>query len=91
MYAKTVEIINPTGLHARPAADFVREAGKFKSKITIQKTGAARGPANAKSIIFVLAQGLAKGTTAEIRAEGEDEIEAVDKLAQMIEGGFGEL
>ena len=91
MYTKTVEIINPTGLHARPASDFVKEAGKFKSRITIQKVGAARGPANAKSIIFVLAQGLAKGTRVEIRAEGEDEVEAVDNLIRLIEGGFGEV
>jgi len=90
MYTKTVEIINPTGLHARPASDFVKEAGKFKSRITIQKVGAARGPANAKSIILLLTLAITKGSEVEITANGEDEVIAVDNLIKLIESGFDE-
>ena len=91
MYSKTTNIINPTGIHARPAADFVGAAGKFKSNITIQKVGSTRGPANAKSIIFVLSQGLTKGSVVEIAADGEDEVAAVDTLIALVDSGFGEV
>jgi len=91
MYAKQTTVINETGLHARPASEFVAEAKKFASKITIQnlsKEGAA--PANAKSMIRLLAEGLAKGTQVEIAANGEDEVAAVDALVALIDSGFGE-
>lgn len=89
MYSKLTTIVNETGLHARPASDFVRAASQFKSDITIQREG--NGTAvNAKSIIFLLSQGLAKGTPVILSAEGEDEQEAVDTLAALIDSGFGE-
>lgn len=91
MYTKTVAIKNATGLHARPASDFVVAANQFQSAITIKKVGGTRPAANAKSIIFVLAQGLAQDTVAEISANGPDEVDAVDALVALIEGGFGEL
>ncbi|BDF33787.1 hypothetical protein CE91St62_18530 [Lachnospiraceae bacterium] len=90
MYKKTIKIVNPTGLHARPASDFVATAKKFTSKIKIKDLTADEKPVNAKSILTVLALGLAKGTEAEITAEGEDEEQAVESLAALIESGFGE-
>lgn len=90
MYKKTIKIVNPTGLHARPASDFVATAKKFTSKIKIKDLTADEKLANAKSILTVLALGLAKGTEAEITAEGEDEEQAVESLAALIESGFGE-
>ena len=90
MYKKKIKIVNPTGLHARPASDFVATAKKFTSKIKIKDLTADEKPANAKSILTVLALGLAKGTEAEITAEGEDEEQAVESLAALIESGFGE-
>ncbi|MBO1719715.1 HPr family phosphocarrier protein [Extibacter sp. GGCC_0201] len=90
MYKKTIKIVNPTGLHARPASDFVATAKRFTSKIKIKNLTADEKPANAKSILTVLALGLAKGTEAEITAEGEDEEQAVESLAALIESGFGE-
>ena len=86
MYSKTVKITNPTGLHARPASEFVQAASKFKSDITIQhvdEEGAAK--ANAKSILILLSLGLVSGAEVEIAAEGEDEQEAVDKFCELIE------
>ena len=85
MYAKEVTITNPTGLHARPASEFVQAATKFKSNITIRRVdqeGAAT--ANAKSILILLSLGLVSGATIEIAAEGEDEVEAVDSLCELI-------
>ena len=89
MYKKNVTVINESGLHARPAADFVGRAGVFLSTISISKLG---NPivANAKSIVFVLSLGIKKGDSLEISADGVDEKEAVDSLVALIESGFGE-
>jgi len=90
MYSKTVVVQNASGLHARPAADFVGCASKFKSKITIKRAGADGDGVIAKSIIMLLSQGFCKGNEVEITAVGEDEAEAVDTLVALIESGFGE-
>lgn len=89
MVKRTTTIVNATGLHARPASDFVKAAGKFDSKIMIKRVG-EEDEANAKSIVFLLSLGLAKGTEVEISANGPDEQLAVDTLVEMIESGFGE-
>lgn len=83
MYRKEIQIVNETGLHARPASDFVALAGKFRSKIEIQKVG-KESRCNAKSIIMLLTLGLAKGETAVLTAEGEDEQAAVEALAELM-------
>lgn len=93
MYSRTTTIINKTGLHARPASDFVAQADKFASKISIarvNKIDEDDDEANAKSIVMLLSMGLSKGTEVEISAKGVDEKEAVDTLVEMIESGFGE-
>lgn len=91
MYKRQTTIVNPTGLHARPASDFVATAKKFSSKISIADLNSKDQPANAKSILILLSLGLAEGTTVEISADGTDETEAVDSLVALIETGFGEL
>lgn len=84
MYSQTVEIVNPTGLHARPAAEFVQLAKQFQSKIRIHNCALTTPPVNAKSILSLLTQCLARGTVAELSAEGADEVEAVDRLVALI-------
>lgn len=84
MEQKTITITNKEGLHARPASMFVKEAGKFKSKITIAKHGGKEG--NAKSILSVLSLGIDSGSTIDIRTEGEDECLAAEALLALIEG-----
>lgn len=92
MYEKTVLIRNATGLHARPATDFVSTAKGFKSKIVIScEQEGERISANAKSIVMLLSLGAGQGTLVTLTAEGEDETEAVDALAKLIDSGFGEL
>ena len=90
MYAKTVTIHNPSGLHARPATEFSSAAAKFKSRITIRNAASGARAVNAKSVVMVLSQGFTAGTAVYISAEGEDEREAVDTLATLVGSGLGE-
>jgi phosphocarrier protein len=90
MRSKFATIINPTGLHARPASDFVISAGKFESEILIGKLSNPDMKADAKSIIMLLSMGLVQGDEVEITASGADEEEAVNALVGLIESGFGE-
>lgn len=85
MYSKQIKIQNKTGLHARPASEFVSQAGKFKSKIELQRVG-EEDRFNGKSIIMLLSLGLAQGEEAVLYADGEDEKEAVETLAALIAG-----
>jgi len=89
MYTKNTTITNDTGLHARPASDFVRLATQYDSKIYI---GKAENDVklDAKSIVMILALALKKGTVVEISADGSDEKQAVDALIGLIESGFPE-
>jgi phosphocarrier protein len=91
MYTQQTTVVNPTGLHARPASDFVTEAKKYASKITILNLSDEDAvPVNAKSIVRILSEGMGPGTNIEISAEGEDETAAVDGLVALINSGFGE-
>lgn len=90
MVKRRVTIHNKTGLHARPASEFVTCASKFDSRIKIVNVEDEDEEANAKSIVMLLSLCLVQGTQVEIRASGPDEKEAVDALVALIEGGFGE-
>ncbi len=90
MIRKQTKIINKTGLHARPASDFVLLAKTFESKITIRNMEENSEAVNAKSIMRLLAEGIGQGAAVEITAEGVDEAKAVKDLAALIERGFGE-
>lgn len=81
MVQVSYEIKNKEGLHARPASDFCKTANKFKSSISVIKDGEAF---EAKSILMVLCVGAVKGDVIEIRADGEDEQEAVDALIETL-------
>ena len=89
MYTRTVMIQNRTGLHARPASEFVALAAQFQSKITIRPVN-EEDDINAKSIMLLLAMGLGQGDEVVITAKGEDETAAVDALAALVESKFGE-
>jgi phosphocarrier protein HPr len=87
MWRQPVTISNKLGLHARAAAKFVTLASQFESEILL-----ARGDrqVNGKSIMGVMMLAASRGTPLEIIATGEDEKEAVEKLALLIQGRFGE-
>jgi phosphocarrier protein len=88
--SRDVEIRNPSGLHARPAVLFVRQATTFKSSVTLQNLATGKPAVDAKSLIAVLTAGVLAGTTVRIAANGEDETQAVADLKAAIEGGLGE-
>lgn len=91
MYSRITTVKNPTGLHARPAAELVAAAKKFKCSVKIRTiTDENKAPVNAKSIIMLLSLGACQGSQVEILADGEDEREAVDSIIKLIDGGFGE-
>lgn len=83
MYSREITVVNETGLHARPASEFVGLAGTFQSKIELQRLD-EEGKYNAKSIIMLMSLGLAEGEKAILSAEGADEKEAVDALAELV-------
>lgn len=74
-----VTVPNKTGLHARPARLFVKEAGKFECNIMIKKEQDADF-VNAKSILTVMALGAGQYTNLEIVADGNDEEQAIKQL-----------
>lgn len=78
MVNKTVVIINETGIHARPAGEFVSKAKNFVSNISLESNGQK---INAKSIIKLLSLGLKKGSEVTIIAEGDDENQAIEELS----------
>jgi phosphocarrier protein FPr len=89
-----LEIIvpNPTGLHARPAARFVRTAMRFDADITVQNVTHGRPVANAKSMMEVANTGTAwQGERIRVTAAGDDADEALAALQALVESGFGEM
>ncbi len=89
MFKKEIQVINKTGLHARPAAEFVGLANKFKSTIQISKVGKPM-KVNAKSMVFVLSLAIKQFETITIEATGDDETDAVNALVELVGSGFGE-
>ena len=90
MYSKCVIMRNPSGLHARPASEFVAKAKGFQSKISVRRPGDDSFLGNAKSIIIMLSMGVGQGDSIEILADGPDE-QAVESLTALVESGFGEI
>ena len=86
-HAKDVTVANAYGLHARPAAEFVKLAGTFKSEILVSKDGLE---VNGKSIMGVMMLAAEKGSSLQIRAVGVDAEAAVEALCALVARGFGE-
>ena len=87
MLSRAIKIMNPTGLHLRPAGNLCKEAMKYKSKITFEYRG---NTANAKSVLSVLGACIKSGDEITLICEGEDEREALQSLVAYIESGLGE-
>jgi phosphocarrier protein HPr len=81
MVEKEAVVVPEAGLHARPAALFVKEAKSYSSDIVVLKDG---NEANAKSSLKLMTLGAKHGDTLLIRAEGEDEEAAVDALVAIL-------
>ena len=87
MAERSVQIVNKHGLHARPAAEMVKAAARFKSEITISRDDLE---VNGKSIMGVMMLAAECGSSIVVRADGPDAEQAVEAIAQLVAGGFGE-
>ena len=87
MPERTVQIVNKAGLHARPAAEIVKLAAKYKAEITVTRDDLE---VNGKSIMGVMMLAAEYGSTLDIKASGDDAEAAVDAIATTIANKFGE-
>jgi phosphotransferase system HPr (HPr) family protein len=90
MVEAIVAVTNEVGLHARPAATFVKSAKDFESTITITNLTRGSDPADAKSLVQVFKAAVARGHDVKITAQGSDEDQALATLVALIEANFGE-
>ncbi len=88
MLSKTLTVVNPSGLHLRPAGVLSQTAMKFKSDVVIQ---VGEKKVVAKSVLNVMAAGIKCGTEITLTCDGEDEAEAMDTISAAIESGLGEM
>jgi len=84
MMEKNVRVENSHGLHARPAAEFVKRASGFSSDIRVRYK---EKEANAKSILNILSLGIDQGAEVTLLADGADSQDAVDQLATLLGSG----
>jgi phosphocarrier protein HPr len=84
---REIRIRNRLGLHARAAARFVHTASRFRSRVTAGRDGRVM---DGKSILGILLLAASQGTAIEVTTEGDDEEAAMEALAALVEGGFGE-
>lgn len=83
MKSTKITINHPSGLHARPTTQFVAEASKFNSEITL--TNHLNRSANGKSIMAILGLGVTGQTEIELSANGPDEDQALNALKLLLE------
>ena len=84
---KEVTILNRLGLHARPAAMFVRIASRHRAEIWVSKEGEE---VNGKSIMGLMMLAAGQGSTLRIRCDGPDADKAMEELEDLIKAGFNE-
>ena len=87
MIRRSLRIRNRLGLHARAAARFVHTASRFRAQVSAGRDGRTM---DGKSILGILLLGASQGTEIEVAADGPDEVEALDALEALVNGGFGE-
>lgn len=88
MLSKTLTVVNPSGLHLRPAGVLSQTAMKFKSDITIEY---GEKKIVAKSVLNVMAAGIKSGAEIQLICSGEDEEVAMAAMVEAIESGLGEM
>ena len=86
-FEKEVTIVNRLGMHARPAAMFVRIASRFRCDIWVEKDG---DEINGKSIMGLMMLAAGQGSKLRLRCEGPDAQDALRELEQLIAGRFNE-
>lgn len=85
---RDIWIVNPQGIHLRPADLFAKLANQFRSEIQVIK---GSDQFDAKSVLSLLTLAAVQGTQLTLRAQGEDAQAAVQALAELVANGFGEM
>ena len=88
--SREIVVSNQTGLHARPAMQFVDVANQFGSRVTVYRGGDDPIEADGKSVMQMIVLEATIGTPLRIEAEGDDAEQAVKSLAELFESKFGE-
>ena len=86
---KDFVVINPLGIHARPASVFVQAAADFESEISVTNLDSGH-VADGKSVMSMLMLSAPKGTNIRLEINGRDADKAMEVLSALIEGGFDE-
>ena len=84
---KELVVLNKLGIHARPAAMFVRTANRFDCEIFVEKDGER---VNGKSIMGLMMLAAGQGSKLRIRCDGPDADKAMEELEELIKAGFNE-
>ena len=84
---KEIAVVNRLGLHARPAAMFVRIASRYRCEVWVDKEGEE---VNGKSIMGLMMLAAGQGSKLNIRCEGDDASKAMRELEELIQAGFNE-
>ena len=84
---RDITIVNKLGMHARPAAMFVKAATRFTAEILVEKDGEE---VNGKSIMGLMMLAAGCGSTLRVTAQGEDAQKAVDEIEKLISRKFDE-
>ncbi len=84
-------LINPEGLHARPAAMFVQTVGGFDALVDVTNLTTGTGPVTAKSMMGLLSLGAQQGHRIKLDGHGPDAATAVSALRGLLADGFGEV
>ena len=85
---RSAKIVNPLGMHARPAAEFVKVASRFKSAVQVRKDDLT---VNGKSIMGVMMLAAECGSSLSITVDGEDAEQAMEALLALVADGFHEM
>jgi len=85
---REARIVNPLGMHARPAAEFVKTANRFRSQVSVRRGDLT---VNGKSIMGMMMLAAERGATLLIAVDGEDAAAALDALCGLVAAGFNEM
>ncbi|HEX9610966.1 MAG TPA: HPr family phosphocarrier protein [Gemmatimonadales bacterium] len=88
MIEREARVVNPLGMHARPAAEFVKVAGRFKARVELRKDDLT---VNGKSIMGVMMLAAECGSSLFVRTDGEDAEQAMEALLALVADGFHEM
>jgi phosphocarrier protein len=85
---REARIVNPLGMHARPAAEFVKTANRFRAHVEVRRDTLT---VNGKSIMGMMMLAAEQGSSITIKTDGDDAEPAADALCALVAAGFNEI